>query len=86
MYTYHRCTPTRLDKDSSGSSYICKSPAKCQKSMIWKYFMDFQSLLQKNISDNHQVCQAGHTRYGSCHHPRAQIARQSCGDAAEMCY
>lgn len=43
-------------------SVFAKFPLKCQRSMIWKYFMDFQSLHLKNISDNHQVWQAGHSQ------------------------
>lgn len=36
-------------------SILAKFPQKCQNSMIWKYFMDFQSLRLKNISDNRQT-------------------------------
>lgn len=36
-------------------SILAKFPRKCQNSMIWKYFMDFQSLRLKNISDNQQT-------------------------------
>lgn len=86
MYTYHRHTTTRLDKNSSGSSHICKSPVKMSEEHDLEIFHGFSKSPPEEYSDNHQVCQAGHTRYGSCHHARAQIARQSCGDAAEMRY
>lgn len=36
-------------------SILAKFPWKCQNSMIWKYYMDFQSLHLNNISDNWQT-------------------------------
>lgn len=53
--------------------------------MIWKYFMDFQNLNLKNISDNHQVWQAGHTQVWQLASPQpkspgAAMVRLQCHD------